>query len=97
MDAHNFFLGWTKRLGNPPYLFYVPLERESTRTSRSNHHKITREQWRMPKAYALINTEIGSEFSVLEELKKVESVEEAHNLWGVYGIIATIKRTPSTN
>jgi hypothetical protein len=22
-----FFLGWTKRLGNPPYLFYVPLER----------------------------------------------------------------------
>jgi DNA-binding Lrp family transcriptional regulator len=39
----------------------------------------------------LINTEIGSEFDVLEELKKVEGVEEAHNLWGVYDIIASIK------
>jgi DNA-binding Lrp family transcriptional regulator len=45
----------------------------------------------MPTAYVLINTEIGSEFHVLEELKKVEGVEEAHNLWGVYDIIASIK------
>jgi len=45
----------------------------------------------MPKAYVLINTEIGSESRVLEELKKVEGVEEAHNLWGVYDIIASIK------
>ena len=45
----------------------------------------------MPTAYVLINTEIGSEFDVLEELKKVEGVEEAHNLWGVYDIIASIK------
>lgn len=42
-------------------------------------------------AYVLINTEIGSEFRVLEELKKIEGVEEAHNLWGVYDIIASIK------
>jgi hypothetical protein len=28
-----FFLGWTRRLGNPPYLFYVPLERQSTQSS----------------------------------------------------------------
>jgi DNA-binding Lrp family transcriptional regulator len=45
----------------------------------------------VPTAYVLINTEIGSESDVLEELKKVEGVEEAHNLWGVYDIIASIK------
>jgi DNA-binding Lrp family transcriptional regulator len=45
----------------------------------------------MPTAYVLINTEIGSESDVLEALKKVEGVEEAHNLWGVYDIIASIK------
>jgi DNA-binding Lrp family transcriptional regulator len=42
-------------------------------------------------AYLLISTKIGLESSVLEDLKKVEGVEEAHNLWGVYDIIARIK------
>jgi len=42
-------------------------------------------------AYVLLNTEIGAEFRVLEALKKVEGVEEAHNLWGVYDIIASVK------
>ena len=42
-------------------------------------------------AYILLNTEIGAESDVLEALKKVEGVEEAHNLWGVYDIIASIK------
>ena len=42
-------------------------------------------------AYVLLNTEIGAESDVLEALKKVEGVEEAHNLWGVYDIIASIK------
>lgn len=45
----------------------------------------------MLTAFVLINTEIGSEFDVLEKLKNVEGVEEAHNLWGVYDIIARIK------
>ena len=45
----------------------------------------------MPTAYVLINTEIGSEFNVLEKLKKIEGIEEAHNLWGVYDIIASVK------
>ena len=45
----------------------------------------------MPTAYVFINTEIGSESNVLEELKKIEGVEEAHALWGVYDIIASIK------
>ena len=45
----------------------------------------------MLTAFVLINTEIGSESDVLEELKKVEGVEEAYNLWGVYDIIASVK------
>ena len=45
----------------------------------------------MPTAYILLNTEIGAENQVLKALKKIEGVEEAHNLWGVYDIIANIK------
>lgn len=45
----------------------------------------------MPTAYVLLNTEIGAEAEVLEELKRVEGVEEAHNLYGVYDIIASIR------
>ena len=45
----------------------------------------------MPTAYLLLNTEIGAENQVLKALKKIEGVEEAHNLWGVYDIIANVK------
>ncbi|MGD0406173.1 MAG: Lrp/AsnC family transcriptional regulator [Candidatus Bathyarchaeia archaeon] len=45
----------------------------------------------MPAAYVLLNTEIGAENQVLKVLKKIEGVEEAHTLWGVYDIIANIK------
>jgi DNA-binding Lrp family transcriptional regulator len=45
----------------------------------------------MPTAYVLLNTEIGAQNQVLKALKKIEGVEEAHNLWGVYDIIANIK------
>ena len=45
----------------------------------------------MPTAYVLLNTEIGSEKQVLKALRKVEGVEEVHNLWGVYDLIANIK------
>ena len=44
----------------------------------------------MPMAYVLLNTEIGAESKVLEALKKIDGVEEAHNLWGIYDIIANI-------
>jgi DNA-binding Lrp family transcriptional regulator len=42
-------------------------------------------------AYLFINTEIGSESSVLKALKKVEGVEEAHGIIGIYDIVARIK------
>jgi len=36
----------------------------------------------MPSAYILLNTEIGAENQVLNAIKKIEGVEEAHNLCG---------------
>jgi DNA-binding Lrp family transcriptional regulator len=49
----------------------------------------------LPKAYLMINTEIGSEPNVLETLKKLEGVEEAHSLFGIYDIIASLKADTS--
>ncbi len=45
----------------------------------------------MPAAYILVNTEIGAEIQVRKALKRIEGVEEVHNLWGVYDIIANVK------
>jgi DNA-binding Lrp family transcriptional regulator len=45
----------------------------------------------MLTAYVLLNTEIGAENQVLKALKKIEGVEEAHSLYGVYDIIANLK------
>ena len=45
----------------------------------------------MPTAYVLLNTELGAEAEVVKALKKVEGVETAFNLWGVYDIIASIR------
>jgi len=44
----------------------------------------------MPTAFVLVNTEIGSENEVLTELKKVDGVQEANTVYGVYDIIAKI-------
>ena len=44
----------------------------------------------MPSAFILVNTEIGAEKQVLKALKRIQGVEEAHNLWGVYDIIANV-------
>ena len=45
----------------------------------------------MPSAYILLNTEIGAEKQVLKALKKIEGVEAAQHLWGVYDIIVNVK------
>jgi DNA-binding Lrp family transcriptional regulator len=45
----------------------------------------------MPIAFVLINAEIGSESEVLAELKKVEGVEEAYSVYGVYDVIVKVK------
>ena len=42
-------------------------------------------------AYVMINLEPGVEGEVLKLLRKVDAVEEAHRIYGVYDIIAKIK------
>ena len=45
----------------------------------------------MALAFVLINSEIGGEDEILEELKKVENVKEAHIVYGVYDIAAKVE------
>jgi len=45
----------------------------------------------MPVAFVLINAEIGAEADVVKELRKIEGVEEAHTVYGVYDIVAKIR------
>lgn len=51
----------------------------------------------MPKAFVLINTEIGAESDVLGQLKKVEGVkgkdgkDNAFAVYGVYDIVAMVE------
>jgi DNA-binding Lrp family transcriptional regulator len=51
---------------------------------------ITIRRLRMPTAFVLINTETGLVRDVLKNLKKVEGVDEAFIIYGVYDIIAKI-------
>jgi len=44
----------------------------------------------MPMAFVLINTEIGSENEVLDELKKIDAVKEAYMVYGVYDVVAKV-------
>lgn len=45
----------------------------------------------MPSAFVLINTEIGSEEEILQELKKIPNVREAYVVYGVYDIVAKVE------
>jgi len=42
-------------------------------------------------AFVLINAEIGAEEEVVKELMKVEGVEEAYIVYGVYDVVAKVK------
>lgn len=44
----------------------------------------------MASAYVLINTEIGGEESVIDQLKALDVVEEVSVVYGVYDIVAKI-------
>jgi len=44
----------------------------------------------MPIAFVLINTEIGAENEVMKTIKKVEGVQEAYAVYGVYDVVAKI-------
>ena len=45
----------------------------------------------MPNAFVLITTEMGSEADLLKDFKKVEGVDDAFAVYGVYDIIARVK------
>lgn len=45
----------------------------------------------MISAVVLVNTDLGFEDKVLESLRLVDGVEEAHALYGVYDLLIKIK------
>ena len=45
----------------------------------------------MATAYILINCELGSEESIIRELKNLDSVIEVHGTFGAYDILAKIE------
>ena len=45
----------------------------------------------MPTAFVLINAELGKEENILEELRNIDEVKEAHFVYGVYDIITKVE------
>ena len=45
----------------------------------------------METAYVLVNCDLGSEESVIEDLKHIDTVKEVHGTFGAYDIIAKIE------
>ena len=45
----------------------------------------------MPQAFVLMNAELGSEDSIVNELKKIEGVKEVYQVYGVYDIVAQVE------
>ena len=44
----------------------------------------------MPKAFVLMNAELGSEDSIVSELRKIDGVEQVYQVYGVYDIVAQV-------
>ncbi len=45
----------------------------------------------MPKAFVLRNAELGSEDSLVSDLRKLDSVKEVYQVYGVYDIVAQVE------
>ena len=45
----------------------------------------------MPKAFVLMNAELGSEESIVNESKKLDGVKEIYQVYGVYDIVAQVE------
>jgi len=45
----------------------------------------------MPEAYVLINCDIGSEESVMSQLKEIDLVKEVHGTFGAYDIVVLVE------
>jgi DNA-binding Lrp family transcriptional regulator len=44
----------------------------------------------MATAFVLINTDMGSESEVLDQLKKIDAVKESYMVYGVYDVVAKV-------
>jgi len=44
----------------------------------------------MPMAFVMINTELGSEKEVLDEIRKIDEIKESYMVYGVYDIVAKV-------
>ncbi len=47
----------------------------------------------METAYVLISCDLGSEDTIIENLKHIESVREVHGTFGAYDIIAKVENS----
>ncbi len=45
----------------------------------------------MPSAFVLLNTELGSEDSIVRDLKNLEGIKQVFQVYGVYDIIAQVE------
>ncbi len=45
----------------------------------------------MPEAFVLMNAELGSEESIVNELKKIDIVKHVYQVYGVYDIVALVE------
>jgi DNA-binding Lrp family transcriptional regulator len=45
----------------------------------------------MPKAFVLMNAELGSEDSIVGELRRLEGVKEVYQVYGVYDIVTQVE------
>ena len=51
----------------------------------------------MATAYVLINCELGSEESIIQQLKSLDGVVEVHGTFGAYDILAKIESSTVEN
>ncbi len=45
----------------------------------------------MPKAFIMLNTEMGKERIILEKLRKTPQVNKAHYVYGVYDLVVEVE------
>ncbi|NOJ29057.1 MAG: AsnC family transcriptional regulator [Nitrososphaeraceae archaeon] len=45
----------------------------------------------MPSAFVLLNAELGSEDSIVRDLKNLEGIKQVFQVYGVYDIIAQVE------
>jgi DNA-binding Lrp family transcriptional regulator len=45
----------------------------------------------MPEAFVLMNAELGSEESIINELQKIDLVKHVYQVYGVYDIVALVE------